>query len=62
MMASAQRDRSRGSAPRRSVKGLVLIVDDDPDTRGQLDWCLHDHYNVLLAQNPDAARGLLRDL
>jgi len=39
----------------------VLIVDDDPDTRGQLAWCLRDEHHVLLAGDPVEARRHLRE-
>lgn len=40
---------------------MVLIVDDDPDTRSQLAWCLRDEHRVLLAGDPGEARGCLRE-
>jgi two-component system NtrC family response regulator len=41
--------------------GRVLIVDDDPDTRSQLDWSLRDEYEVLLAADAEEARRLIRE-
>jgi len=43
-------------------KRLVLVVEDHPDTRTAVAWCLNDHgYEVVVASDGEAAMRLVRE-